>query len=92
LPLTPWQKGGDQLDNNDGDNPGDDDDGNDPYGDAGGDYDDPDDFGFGHCTILMVHCGIAINRILGMQWENRSGRMQYKKGSPACRCIIQKIH
>jgi hypothetical protein len=51
LPITPLQKGGDKLDaedhDNDEDPPGDDD-GNDPYGDTGGDYDDPDDFGFGH--------------------------------------------
>jgi hypothetical protein len=50
LPITPWQKGGNKLvtdDHEDDDNPGDDD-GNDPYGNTGGDYDDPDDFGFGH--------------------------------------------
>jgi hypothetical protein len=50
LPITPWQKGGDKLvtdDHEDDDDPGDDD-GNDPYGNTGGDYDDPDDFGFGH--------------------------------------------
>jgi hypothetical protein len=50
LPFTPWQKGGDQLDQDDGDGPGDDNDDNDPYVNAGGDYNDPDDFGFGHHT------------------------------------------
>jgi hypothetical protein len=50
LPLTPWQKGGNKLDANDHDRdePGGDNDGDDLYGNAGGDYDDPDDFGFGH--------------------------------------------
>jgi hypothetical protein len=50
LPLTPWQKGGDKLEANDDDRdkPGDDNDGNDPYGNAGEDYNDPADFGFGH--------------------------------------------
>jgi hypothetical protein len=50
LPITPWQNGVDKLviDDHEVDNDPGDDDGNDPNGNDGGDYDDPDDFGFGH--------------------------------------------
>jgi hypothetical protein len=65
LPITPWQKGGNKLDADDHDKDAlGDDDGNDLYGNAGGDYDDPDDLDSAIEYNNIIRCGI--NQIQGM--------------------------